>query len=99
MGGIVSTPIQAVQKQVARASSDQWEIPQLESNDISTEEQDMLDLFEIKKPSLFWQLVQRVGGTIVVRYSMAKQFFYKKARKIRSWWQHSAHSNPRTKRK
>lgn len=61
-------------------------IPQLELEDTSLEEQNMLDAFEVTKPSFFWYWVQKLGGTMVTRYTIIKQAMQKKIYQMKGWW-------------
>ncbi len=61
-------------------------VPQLEFEDTSFEEQHMLDVFEVETPSPFWHLVHKLGGIMVMRYTQLKQALNKKIVQAKGWW-------------
>jgi hypothetical protein len=61
------------------------EMPQLEEEEPSVEEQKMLDIFSAQEPTLFWQWVYRIGGIVVTRYIMVKEVIKKKYGDFKEW--------------
>lgn len=61
------------------------EIPQIEEEESSLEEQEMLDMFHAQEQTLFWQWMYKVGGSIVARYMVIKEAMKKKYGTFRDW--------------
>ncbi len=60
-------------------------VPELEFEDTS-EEQDMLDTFEVQKPSFFWYWVHKLGGAMIARCTIIKRTMGKKVYQMKGWW-------------
>lgn len=61
-------------------------MPQFELDDMSPEEQTMLDTFEIEKPSFFVHWAQKIGGSFITSYTIVKHVLHKKLYQIKGWW-------------
>lgn len=64
----------------------QYDIPQLEDDNTSIEEQNMLNVFEVTKPSLFKQWLHRIGGAMASRYTVMKHIIRKRVYQVKGWW-------------
>lgn len=60
--------------------------PRFELDDMSFEEQAMLETFELEKPSFFVHWTQKIGGAVAARCAIIKQVMRRKLNQLKGWW-------------
>ena len=70
----------------------QNDIPQIEQDEISLDEQDMLDSFQVQETSLFWQWFNTLGSTMIARFTYMKRALQKKYNQLKDKWLVSANN-------
>jgi hypothetical protein len=73
------------------------DIPHLDHDEASEEEQAMLAAFQVPETSPFWQWVYKMSGVIVAHCTNAKRTVHAKYHGLKIWWFASRYKNSANK--
>ena len=67
--------------------SENNDVPELDEQEFSDEDQDLLETVQVEELSAFWQWVNKVGGYVAVRCVRITRYVTRKAKGLNRWWQ------------